>query len=511
MALTLGRGSDENADDARVARRTLRGGQAEQAVEEAVARQRTMRYLPPGRRGSPSRYASDCCNSPRTCWDGSPPRRCQRPCAPSLGSPRPNARGWERSRWQRPSTRTTASGDRWPTRSRRPRRSWSSRHEGGVHLGVRSRRCRRRRLSPVPTAGPTSSPTPRPVGDERASRAAGVRSPGCVPRSPSCGRAYVVRRSRRGPRGAAAELAAIAESRAAARRLRTRTGELRTAEQPPRRSPGSADEAGRNADERRAGTKTTCAGCVPGSRNSNGGPSRPAATPATGATSRRPGCGCCSTPERRRRRVRRELALPAGMLRPADTVARRRPGRQGADGRAGDARQAARAAADPPDRRRLQRDQDRLRRVPPRRPAQPPHHRSRRAADPHASSPSSSTAPRARRPAARARGVRVLFSAPDEIADDLIRQLVAAEPAGRASWWSPPTARSCPTCSGREPGRCRRPCCSRGWAELGRNAKVSEGRPSVAAVDNRREASGGPTCSSTATPAPCAGRSVTTA
>jgi predicted RNA-binding protein with PIN domain len=27
--------------------------------------------------------------------------------------------------------------------------------------------------------------------------------------------------------------------------------------------------------------------------------------------------------------------------------------------------------------------------------------------------------------------VRVLFSAPDEIADDLIRRLVAAEPAGR--------------------------------------------------------------------------------
>ena len=34
--------------------------------------------------------------------------------------------------------------------------------------------------------------------------------------------------------------------------------------------------------------------------------------------------------------------------------------------------------------------------------------------------------------AARApRGVRVLFSAEDEIADDLIRRLVAAEPAGR--------------------------------------------------------------------------------
>jgi predicted RNA-binding protein with PIN domain len=30
------------------------------------------------------------------------------------------------------------------------------------------------------------------------------------------------------------------------------------------------------------------------------------------------------------------------------------------------------------------------------------------------------------------RGVRVLFSAPDEIADDLIRRLVAAEPSGRA-------------------------------------------------------------------------------
>jgi predicted RNA-binding protein with PIN domain len=29
------------------------------------------------------------------------------------------------------------------------------------------------------------------------------------------------------------------------------------------------------------------------------------------------------------------------------------------------------------------------------------------------------------------RGVRVLFSAPDEIADDLIRRLVANEPAGR--------------------------------------------------------------------------------
>ena len=30
------------------------------------------------------------------------------------------------------------------------------------------------------------------------------------------------------------------------------------------------------------------------------------------------------------------------------------------------------------------------------------------------------------------RGVRVLFSAPDELADDLIRRLVAAEPGGRA-------------------------------------------------------------------------------
>jgi predicted RNA-binding protein with PIN domain len=29
------------------------------------------------------------------------------------------------------------------------------------------------------------------------------------------------------------------------------------------------------------------------------------------------------------------------------------------------------------------------------------------------------------------RGLRVLFSAPDELADDLIRRLVAAEPAGR--------------------------------------------------------------------------------
>ena len=29
------------------------------------------------------------------------------------------------------------------------------------------------------------------------------------------------------------------------------------------------------------------------------------------------------------------------------------------------------------------------------------------------------------------RGVRVLFSAPDELADDLIRRLVAAEPPGR--------------------------------------------------------------------------------
>ncbi|MGH8862195.1 MAG: NYN domain-containing protein, partial [Jatrophihabitantaceae bacterium] len=30
------------------------------------------------------------------------------------------------------------------------------------------------------------------------------------------------------------------------------------------------------------------------------------------------------------------------------------------------------------------------------------------------------------------RGVRVLFSAPDELADDLIRRLVSAEPSGRA-------------------------------------------------------------------------------
>ena len=39
-----------------------------------------------------------------------------------------------------------------------------------------------------------------------------------------------------------------------------------------------------------------------------------------------------------------------------------------------------------------------------------------------------------RRPPAQPRaprGVRVLFSAPDELADDLIRRLVAAEPEGR--------------------------------------------------------------------------------
>ena len=35
-------------------------------------------------------------------------------------------------------------------------------------------------------------------------------------------------------------------------------------------------------------------------------------------------------------------------------------------------------------------------------------------------------------PAAAARGVRVLFSRPGETADELIRRLVRAEPAGRA-------------------------------------------------------------------------------
>ena len=57
------------------------------------------------------------------------------------------------------------------------------------------------------------------------------------------------------------------------------------------------------------------------------------------------------------------------------------------------------------------------------------------------------------------RGVRVLFSKPGVTADELIRQLVRAEPPGRPWWWSPPTARSPTEWRRPGPGRSRPPCC----------------------------------------------------
>ncbi len=48
----------------------------------------------------------------------------------------------------------------------------------------------------------------------------------------------------------------------------------------------------------------------------------------------------------------------------------------------------------------------------------------------------------------RPRGVRVLFSPFGVIADDVIRELVAAEPQGRPLAWSPATRRSPATSRG---------------------------------------------------------------
>ena len=143
--------------------------------------------------------------------------------------------------------------------------------------------------------------------------------------------------------------------------------------------------------------------------------------------------------------LRRELALPAVEGSPADRVEAHvaehgsrtsvRARRRWPVGRPGAARAAARAAAGAPGRRRLQRHQDGLARAvrwsgsatgcsagwP----------RWSRAAAPR--SPWSSTPPTpTERPLVnRPRGVRVLFSPPGVIADDVIRELVAAEPQGR--------------------------------------------------------------------------------
>ena len=87
------------------------------------------------------------------------------------------------------------------------------------------------------------------------------------------------------------------------------------------------------------------------------------------------------------------------------------------------------------------------------------------------------------------RGVRVLFSAADEIADDLIRRLVAAEPAGRpvvvvtsdrqVVTGHPPRRRVVGAVGG--PARPPRLTCSRPLADPspGRRRKLSDAAPSV--------------------------------
>ncbi|WP_243738246.1 NYN domain-containing protein, partial [Cellulomonas shaoxiangyii] len=77
---------------------------------------------------------------------------------------------------------------------------------------------------------------------------------------------------------------------------------------------------------------------------------------------------------------------------------------------------------------------------------------------------------------AQQRGVRVAFSS-GEIADDLLRRLVAAEPAARCSSSSRATGRSSATSRRPAPGRCRRPSWWPGCgASEGRTGRSARGR-----------------------------------
>ena len=133
--------------------------------------------------------------------------------------------------------------------------------------------------------------------------------------------------------------------------------------------------------------------------------------------------------------LRRELRLAGGGATPADLVAAGLPAAGAGPGtgrRPGPAHRMAGTAQRPPDRRRLQRDEDRLPAAVAGRPTG--------SADPGLSGLSSRTSAEitvvfdgakvtTAQPAGR--GIRVLFSPPGVIADDIIRRLVGQEPAGR--------------------------------------------------------------------------------
>ena len=176
--------------------------------------------------------------------------------------------------------------------------------------------------------------------------------------------------------------------------------------------------------------------------------------------------GCCSTrSSTRRRRLRRELALPPVETRPADLVDAAEPGAAVPARRArlalrrpGAARPAARPAAGASGRRRLQRDEDRLSRPVAGEAAQPAATGlSNLAARSGAEVTCCFDGPRWRAGCPRARAASGCCSASRETADELIRRLVRAEPtAGRSAVVSS-DREVADGVSGPARARCRRP------------------------------------------------------
>ena len=225
----------------------------------------------------------------------------------------------------RPSSAATRRGG--PTqRRRRPRRS-----DEIDAVARRARRAARPAARPRPRASATRPLPRRAEPAEEVDQAAQAR---CAPAPASCAppsasatrrRARAARRSRRRPRG----------------RRRARGG--------------AAPAAGRLAELERARR------------------GRPPRHPHRARRRRRPAAAAARHARRRGGRHPPRTACRAGTLRPADAVAvgRTAGARTAARQRPGRARPAARPAAGPPDRRRLQRHEDRLRRPAARRPAHP--------------------------------------------------------------------------------------------------------------------------------------------
>ena len=272
-----------------------------------------------------------------------------------------------------------------------------------------------------------TTPTPRSCG--RALRARAGRGRPAARR-----RCAAAARTRERRQDAAGDAAARAASAALGRRPRAQRGSARR----PRRPGRVLDAAELRAVACRrgpaAGARRAARVARPSAR-----PRAPSCAPPASSPTR--GSGCCwtrsSTPRAacapswpcRRRRTcpptssARPTSAPRVAARLARAVGRRpRP-----------ARRAAPPAVGAPARRRLQRLQDGLRRPDAGRAASPPRRRARRRRRPHRRRGDvllRRAGGRRARTGGYARGVRVLFAV-GEIADDLIRRLVHAEPPGR--------------------------------------------------------------------------------